>query len=446
MSGITDDQLSEDLLPGTEALDPGETTPDAAPRKQRSLRRRALRYTALVVAALLIPVSISCIRALTGPGYDSAAARTVQWARDHHMGSFVDWAERHWFDKNQAKVGGEPDPNTVGANIAGAVAVPTTVPSTTAVPSPTSAPTDTGTATGLSSAVPTTSTTDGVLRRLPPPTPLTSPSPTPFRGEGRWTGFGPLIEGEPGAYATTVRPDVEHSSISIGVVWFDPAAVRFRLFPGDNSPSRPWDRPPYVPVPDRKSLLAAFAGGFRLNESNGGMLLGGKEIRPMRVGAATFAFGLDGKPLLGNWGVEVPLNGTYDSVRQNLDLIVDDGVMNPLLETDPNNQWGFTGPNNNSFVWRSGVGILADGAIVWVGGNGLSVVSLAKVFVRIGAARAMQLEINREWVQLNTYTLTPEGKIFGKRLLTGMRGPDNRWLDRDTRDFVAVFGRSELQP
>ena len=444
MSGTTDDQPSEDPPTETEAADPGEATAGAAPRKQRSLRRRVLRYTALVVAVLLIPVSISYIRALTGPGYDSMAARTVQWARDHRMGSLVDWAERRWFDRNQAKVGGEPDPNAVGPNIAGAVAAPTTEATTTAVA--TTAPTGTGAATGPSSSVPTTSTTVALARRLAPPAPLQSPLPTPFRGEGRWTGFGPLIDGEPGAYATTVRPDVEHSSISIGVVWFDPAAVRFRLFPGDNSPSRPWDRPPYVPVPDRKSLLAAFAGGFRLNESNGGMLLGGKEIRPMRVGAATFAFGLDGKPLLGNWGVEVPINGTYDSVRQNLDLIVDDGVMNPLLETDPNNQWGFTGPNNNSFVWRSGVGILADGAIVWVGGNGLSVVSLAKVFVRIGAVRAMQLEINREWVQFNTYTLTPEGKIFGKRLLTGMRGPDNRWLDRDTRDFVAVFGRSELQP
>lgn len=413
---------------------------------RRSPWRMTLQFLAVLLVVFLIPVSVSYVRDLTGPGHDSFAARTVQWVRDHHMGSFVDWAERHWFSQHQAKVGGEPDLDAVGPNIAGAVDVPSTSSSTAAPVVPDSASPGSG-ATGPGSPTPTApSTTAAELRRLPPPTPLTSPSPEPFKGEGQWTGFGPLVDGLPGAYATTVRPDIEHSAISIGVVWFDPAAVRFRLFPGDNSPSRPWDRPPYVPVPDRKSLLAAFAGGFRLNESHGGMLLGGKEIRPMRVGAATFAFGLDGKPLLGNWGVEVPINGEYDSVRQNLDLIVDDGEMNPLLETDPNNQWGFTGPSNNSYVWRSGVGILPDGAIVWVGGNGLSVVSLAKVFVRIGAERAMQLEINREWVQLNTYTLTPEGKIFGKRLLTGMRGPDNRWLDRDTRDFVAVFARPELQP
>ena len=408
-----------------------------------------VQFLAVLLVVFLIPVSVSYVRDLTGPGHDSFSARTVQWVRDHHMGSFVDWAERHWFSQHQAKVGGDPDLDAVGPNIAGAVTVPTTVPITGPTTVAATVPDATATTASPDSTAPgsenSTSTT-AVLRRLPPPTPLTSPSPTPFKGEGEWTGFGPLVDGLPGAYATTVRPDVEHSAISIGVVWFDPAAVRFRLFPGDNSPSRPWDRPPYVPVPDRKSLLAAFAGGFRLSESHGGMLLGGKEIRPMRVGAATFAFALDGKPLLGNWGVEVPINGEYDSVRQNLDLIVDDGAMNPLLETDPNNQWGFTGPSNNSYVWRSGVGILPDGAIVWVGGNGLSVVSLAKVFVRIGAERAMQLEINREWVQLNTYTLTPEGKIFGRRLLTGMRGPDNRWLDRDTRDFVAVFARPELQP
>jgi hypothetical protein len=275
---------------------------------------------------------------------------------------------------------------------------------------------------------------------------LVSPAAEPFKGEGEWTGFGPLVEGLPGAYATTIRPDAEHTAVSIGVVWFDPAAVRFRLFPGDNSPNRPWDRNVFVPVADRSHLLAAFAGGFRLSESRGGMLLGEKAVRPMRVGGATFAFDLDGRPMLGNWGGEVPVNGKFDSARQNLDLIVYDRRINPLLATDPNNQWGFTGPENGSFVWRSGVGVLPNGAIVWVGGNGLSVVSLAEVFVRLGAVRAMQLEINHEWVQFNTYTVTPEGKIFGRRLLTGMRGPDNRWLDRDTRDFVAVFARDTLQP
>ena len=77
-----------------------ETSERSERSKKKSLRRRVLKYTALVVVALLIPVAVSYIRALTGPGYDSMAARTVQWARDHHMGSLVDWAERHWFSQH----------------------------------------------------------------------------------------------------------------------------------------------------------------------------------------------------------------------------------------------------------------------------------------------------------------------------------------------------------
>jgi hypothetical protein len=124
-----------------------------------------------------------------------------------------------------------------------------------------------------------------------------------------------------------------------------------------------------------------------------------------------------------------------------LDLIVDDGRPNPALTTDPNRRWGFTGPANREFVWRSGAGILPDGALVWIGGPGLSVSSLAALFVHVGAVRAMQLDINHEWVQFNTYR-TVNGTVQGTRILKDMRGPDNRWLTQDTRDFFAVFTRA----
>ena len=44
----------------------------------------------LAVAVMLVPVLYSYTIALTGPGSDSAQARTVEWARDHHFGPVVD--------------------------------------------------------------------------------------------------------------------------------------------------------------------------------------------------------------------------------------------------------------------------------------------------------------------------------------------------------------------
>ena len=52
----------------------------------------------------------------------------------------------------------------------------------------------------------------------------------------------------------------------------------------------------------------------------------------------------------------------------------------------------------------------------------------------------MQLDINHEWVQFNTYS-NENGTIHGSRILKDMRGPDDRWLSQDTRDFFAVFAR-----
>jgi hypothetical protein len=381
------------------------------------------------------PVGYSYLRALTGPGHDSAAARSVEWLRDHNMGWLVDTAERRWFASHQAKVGGTPDPHVLTAP---ATSEPRG-PSSTVDPPPRPA--------GIARPAPPPSVTtappttvDPLSLRLAPPAPLVSPAATPFPGEGSWLPLGPDIHGSPGAYVTSIRPDGVHLSSVVGVAWFDPHVVAFRQFPGLWIPGAPWDRPPQVPVADQGHLIATFAGGFRLGSSHGGMILGGREQRPTRDGAATFAIDHGGVPAIGAWNQDLPTTGPWDSVRQNLDLIVQNGQPNPALATDPNRLWGFTGPANHQFVWRSGAGILANGALVWVGGPGLSISTLADLFVRLGAVRAMQLDINHEWVQFNTYR-NINGAIHGTRLLKDMRGPDDRWLSEDTRDFFAVFAR-----
>ncbi|MEO7370617.1 MAG: hypothetical protein ABIZ69_07135, partial [Ilumatobacteraceae bacterium] len=92
-------------------------------------------------------------------------------------------------------------------------------------------------------------------------------------------------------------------------------------------------------------------------------------------------------------------------------------------------------------VWRSGAGITADGHLIWVGGPGLTIEALAQTLIRAGAIRGMQLEINQEWVQLNTYSTNSSGSTTGKRLMHGMQHNGNRWLTEDSRDFVAAFRR-----
>jgi hypothetical protein len=430
-------------------------------RRRRARRRRIYRRVALVMSIPLAVVGWSYVHALTGPGSDSLGARSVEWMRDHHLGGAVDAFERRWYDHHQAKVGGAPSvtaavpqlaataaPSAVATSTTTALAVP--APATTVAVPMTRPPTtpassaETTTTVGAVASPPSSKPDGGSATPaapLPPPAPLHTPAATPIADEGVWAPIGPTSGGVAAAYGTLIRPDDVHTSILDAVVWIDPHVLRFRQYPGANLPGSPWDRPDHVEAEQQSQLVAAFAGGFRLQDSHGGMILGGTQLAPMRTGAATLTISADGVPNIGMWGRDVDASTPIDSARQNLDLIVDGGAPVPQLLQDPNRAWGFTGPANKSAVWRSGAGITADGALVWVGGPGLTIEALADTLVRAGAIRGMQLDINQQWVQLNTYTTAADGTVSGTRILSGMEHTGDRWLTVDTRDFIAVFVR-----
>lgn len=296
--------------------------------------------------------------------------------------------------------------------------------------------------TGTQSTVTANTSAHSLIAHLPPPASLVTPAAVAAPDEGSWKPFGPAVGGFQGAYSTLIRPDAVNTSTFDAVVWFDPTVLRLRQYPGMKVPGTPWDRPPYVEPERQTELVAAFSGGFRMQDSHGGLILGTSVLRPMRSGAATFAIDQNGTPNIGAWGTDITDSPSLDSARQNLDLIVIDGAPVPGLATDPNKKWGATGPRNKPAVWRSGAGIRADGSIVWVGGDRLSVETLAETLVRAGAIRGMQLEINKPWVQLNAYAVDATGQVHGKQLLAGMEHTGDRWLTQDDRDFIAVFMRT----
>ena len=103
------------------------------------------------------------------------------------------------------------------------------------------------------------------------------------------------------------------------------------------------------------------------------------------------------------WGRDVSMNNQIASVRQNLDLIVDHGQAVVGLASQNTTKWGRTlGGTFN--VWRSGLGVTKNGAILYVGGPSLSISDLANVLVRAGAVRGMELDINTDWVQFSAFT------------------------------------------
>ena len=407
-------------------------------------RRRRRRRVLLVIVVVLMPIMYSYLSALSGPGSDSLSARSVEWMREHHLGGVVDTVERRWYDHHQAKVGGTPNVSTATPQLAVTAATSSTTASTTQRPttSNTARPVTTTSPAATAATTSSTAAAASATNSLPAPPALTTPAGVALAGEGQWNPIDQTSAGQPGTYATLIRPDDVHTSILDAVVWIDPHLVSLRAYPGAKLPGAPWDRPDHIEANNQTRLVAAFNGGFRLADSHGGMILGGQTIAPIRDGAATLLIDPNGIPTIGQWGRDITADQPMDSARQNLDLIVDNGAPVPNLLTDPNRRWGFTGPANKSAVWRSGAGITADGALVWVGGPGLTVETLAETLVRAGAIRGMQLDINQDWVQLNTYSNGAAGQVTGTKILSAMRHTGNRWLTEDSRDFTAVYARN----
>ena len=94
-------------------------------------------------------------------------------------------------------------------------------------------------------------------------------------------------------------------------------------------------------------------------------------------------------------------------------------------------------------MWRSGLGVTANGALVYVGGPGLDILDLANILVRAGAVRGMEMDINTDWVNFSSYQPSSLNGAAtaanGTELLPGMTGTPGRYFQPWwARDFITM--------
>jgi hypothetical protein len=360
-----------------------------------------------VVLALVVLVTIvgwSYGHALTVPGADSLGTRSVEWVRDHGGTSLVNWIEQEWYSHHPPPKGGTPKPGLIP------------VPARTTTPPPPPR---------VASLPP----------HLPPPAPVVPLASPPLPGEGAWRPVGrPSGGGLPAVYATAVRPDAVHTSLVTGLAWMDTKLLRATLFAGSQTPGGTWADMTPIPPDQRPALIAAFNGGYRIQESQGGYYADGKLARPLVQGAASFVIGVDGTATVGMWGRDVTMGPNVAAVRQNLTLIVDGGVPIPVLPP----------ATSANAIWRSGVGVTASGALVYAGGDGLTARSLAEVLARAGALRAMELDITTSWVDFFSYAPPPGAPAAadnGTKLIADMPSTTDRYFLPNSKDIIGMFAR-----
>ncbi len=275
---------------------------------------------------------------------------------------------------------------------------------------------------------------------IPPPAP-TDISPLaqpPLAGEGHWTPAGRPSEGSPAVYTTFLRADA--GLPPTGLAWIDTRAVRTVIYAGEGEPPGNWAASGQVAPSDRASLIATFNSGFRIGSSRGGWYSDARTVGSLVDGAASLVVYVDGSATVGEWGRDVNMSPYVAQVRQNLTLLVDGG--SPVADLSPG-AWGAT-LGGGSSVWRSAIGVDAEGHLIYAGGPALDPAGLAKVLVAAGATRAMELDINPEWVSFNTYVASPDGQptdVVGTKLLPGMNFSPEHYLAPSSRDFVAILSK-----
>jgi hypothetical protein len=94
------------------------------------------------------------------------------------------------------------------------------------------------------------------------------------------------------------------------------------------------------------------------------------------------------------------------------------------------------------FVWRSRAGITPDGRIIFVYGPALNVRGLAGPLQRAGAVRAMQLDLNPDWMSFMCYrSARHPADPAPVSMQPHQAHPPQRFCSMSSRDLTAAFAR-----
>ena len=238
------------------------------------------------------------------------------------------------------------------------------------------------------------------------------------------------VRGQPAAWIA------QRSGVTL--MRFDQSLVHLTLHAGSSDGGMSgWTYGDKITPREIHLLVAAFNGGFKLTYRDVGFSSGAHVAVPLKAGLASIVTYTDGMTDIGAWRAAVPSAGkAVFSVLQNQRLLVDDGVAAASVSNCLITCWGET-IGTRTFVARSGLGINASGQLVWVAGEQLSPAGLATALIGGGAVRAIELDINPDWVAGYLYVHHPSGPS-PVPVVPGQLGIAGELLEPYSRDFLAI--------
>lgn len=268
----------------------------------------------------------------------------------------------------------------------------------------------------------------------------------PLTGAGQWSAYLRDRAGQVVAERAFLQPDLDRPYAVAAIVAFDLQATRLHFVLGSDEPRSPVviHRSGTIPAADRTSgnLLAAFNGGFKARHGHFGVMVDGTMVLPPIDGFGTVAIYRDGHVHVGTWGADVKASPDLLAWRQNGPLVIENGQINPHTADVTSHDWGII-LNGVTAVWRSGLGISADGrTLYYVAGNSLTLPMLVRTLAATGASAALQLDINLGMVHFDAIQSTPAGLVPSPLFASMKTQHDSRFLNSDTRDFFYITSRN----
>jgi hypothetical protein len=240
--------------------------------------------------------------------------------------------------------------------------------------------------------------------------------------------FATVVASALGPAVRLTRPGGIWAAHHVAVLWLSHVALRLEQHPGvktsyshvaDPGASPRWTTSPVLSRSLQLRLAATFNGGFKVvnGDSHGGYWDSGYGIdgrgrvlhdpagtSVLHRGVMSLVVYRDGSWDVGRWGTEVRMSPRVRFVRQELAPLVDGRAINPLTRSSNcQGVWGKTVSIPRCTPWRSGVGVTASGDLVYVSGDRLTPLQLAVLLRDAGAVRAMQLDVNRQWISAEYY-------------------------------------------
>jgi hypothetical protein len=293
-----------------------------------------------------------------------------------------------------------------------------------------------------SATPPATATTSAAAAAVtaPPPPPKPPPPSYPQLLQGALgtglTGFVPVVRwrGQTAAW-------IARSSSGVTLMSFNQRLLTLRLHSGTvDAGTLGWRYGPSVGGAELGHLVAAFNGGFKLSTGSGGFEAYGHVGAPLQNGIGSVVTYSDGSTDIGSWHQGVPAPGKHVvSVRQNLALLIDHGTAASTV--DCVSCWGATlgGVVDPA---RSALGVTADGRLIWAAGEHLTVSQLTGALLGARVVRAVELDINPEWVAGYLYGHRGgHGPLAPVPAMAAQQGIPGQYLSPWSRDFFTVVAR-----